>query len=226
MKRFAIYYASSRDVSLTREAARWLGRDPFTGAVLEPSINGFGRSTWEGIVADPSMYGFHATLKPPFRLAVGAREGDLRERLRTFAASRRPFEARLALGSLAHFVALVLSEPSPEFGSLAADCVREFDAFRAPASADELARRRRGRHNPAHLAYIDRWGYPYVMEEWRFHMTLTSNLPPETFPAVRDHLATLFEPLCHPPLVVDSVCLFQQPEPGAPFLAVERYPFR
>jgi hypothetical protein len=24
--------------------------------------------------------------------------------------------------------------------------------------------------------YLDRWGYPYVMEEFRFHMTLTGRL--------------------------------------------------
>jgi len=226
MRRLAIYYAPPAEAPLTREAARWLGRDAFTGLTLEPSaLNGFTRSEWQAIVADPQLYGFHATLKPPFRILEGVSDDQLRERLRCFAASRRQFDAPLILGALSRFLALVLAQPSAEFESLAADCVRAFDEFRAPPTAEELARRRRGRMNPAQLAYIDRWGYPYVMEEWRFHMTLTSSLGPETFSAAWSHLAQTFEPFCREPLRIDSICLFEQPEMDAPFRVLERFDF-
>ena len=225
MKRLAIYYAPPEDSPLSREAALWLGRNAFTNAVIEPEAKGFSRSEWEQIVQDPRVYGFHATLKAPFRLGEGADESDLFRRLRSFARTQRPFECRLMLGSLSYFLALVLAENSPGFQALAADCVRLFDEFRAAPTEEEIARRKLGRTSPAQLAHIERWGYPYVMEEWRFHMTLTSSLPMDAFEAARAHLKRIFEPLCRQPLLVDSICAFEQPEPGAPFRVVERFPF-
>ena len=79
-----------------------------------------------------------------------------------------------------------------------------------------LQRRRRARLTEAQSAYLMRWGYPYVMEEWRFHMTLTASLGPETFDAVRSHLTALFAPFCGTPMLVDSICLFEQAAASAP----------
>lgn len=96
MRRYAIYYAPAEDSALTRTAASWLGRDAFNGETLPlPPANGLARDEWLAVTADPRLYGFHATLKPPFRLAQGATAGELRRRLRDFAAAQRPFEARL-----------------------------------------------------------------------------------------------------------------------------------
>jgi putative phosphonate metabolism protein len=219
MRRLAIYYAPAEDSPLSRTAVQWLGRDAFADLTL-PGAK-------ETVIADPRVYGFHATLKPPFRLASGADESYLRERLRQFASSRSPFEAPpLQLGSLSSFLALTLSKPCPVFQELAAACVREFDRFRAPATEQEMARRRRAKLNPSQLAYLEQWGYPYVLDEWRFHMTLTSSLDPDTYRAMRKHLAELFEPHCQAPLRVDSICLFEQFGDEALFRALERYPFR
>jgi hypothetical protein len=135
VKRYAIYYAPAESAPLTRAATAWLGRDAFTGEVVQPpDTDGISREQWTGIVSDARVYGFHATLKPPFRLAEGTTEQALRERLRRFAAARRPFAAKLQLGSLARFLALVLARPCPEFVDLAAACVQEFDDF-APNQA-------------------------------------------------------------------------------------------
>lgn len=226
MKRFAIYYTPPADAAVTRAAAAWLGRDAFTGDALgAPPLDELGPSRWEEITADPRVYGFHATLKPPFRLSDGSSEDDLREQLRKFAASRQPFEARLGLGSISRFLALVLEWPCPEFVSLAADCVREFDSFRAAPSAQELERRRKPHLNPAQLAYVTQWGYPYVMEEWRFHMSLTCSLDPDASTKARKLLATTVAPCCREPFLVDSICLFEQPAAGAPFIVRERFRF-
>ncbi len=219
MRRFAIYYAPAEDSPLSRTAVEWLGRDAFADLTL-PNAQG-------AVTAEPRVYGFHATLKPPFRLADNADESDLRGQLRRFAASHPSFEAPpLQLGSLSSFLALTLSKPCPEFQELAAICVREFDRFRAPASEQETIRRRRAKLNPTQLTYLQQWGYPYVLDEWRFHMTLTSSLDPDTYRIAQNRLAELFEPHCRAPLRVDSICLFEQPEEGAPFRALERYPFR
>jgi putative phosphonate metabolism protein len=227
MKRFAIYYAPPEDAPLTRAASAWLGRDACTGAALiAPETNGLSRTQWEAVIADPRIYGFHATLKPPFQLAEGTSEMDLRERLHTFAASRARFEASVELGSISRFIALVLADPCSDFVSLAASCVREFDNFRAAPSPEELARRRHARLNQRQLTYLEKWGYPYVMDEWRFHMTLTASLGPETFHAAWSHLVQLFQPFCRDPLLVDSICLFEQEAQGAPFVVRARCYFR
>jgi putative phosphonate metabolism protein len=226
MKRYAVYYAPAQEEPLTGAASSWLGRCAFTHAALPaPQADGISREEWESITADPRLYGFHATLKPPFRLAGGRVTEELIDHLRKFAASRRPFDVSLEVGSLAGFLALVLSHPSPDFVQLAADCVREFDEFRATPHPEELARRRHARLNAAQQAYLARWGYPYVMEEWRFHMTLTASLNPPALEKARHYLTAVFEPICGQPLRVDSICLFEQPESGAPFVAQGRFPF-
>lgn len=227
MRRLAIYFAPEEDAGLTRLACSWLGRDAFRDCAVSASLNGFSRETWRAATSDPRLYGFHATLKPPFRLASHRREEELKESLRDFAASRDSFDAPpLRVGALSSFLALVLSEPCPAFSDLAAACVTEFDEFRSAPGEQELARRRRAKLNPVQLEHLARWGYPYVMEEWRFHMTLTSSLDPQTLAAMQPHLESLFAPYCQEPLRVDSLCLFEQPGEGEPFSVMERFYFR
>src|SRR5262245_35933258 len=144
--RYAIYFAPSEDSLLSRAAAAWLGRDPFRTSLTMPdgSVNGFTGDVWRAATAEPRVYGFHATLKPPFHLSDPASEAELVHRLRTFAETRKPFLApALRVTALSSFLALTLSEPCAPFEALAADCVREFDAFRAAPSDEELARRRK-----------------------------------------------------------------------------------
>jgi hypothetical protein len=149
------------------------------------------------------------------------------EDIREFAASRHAFDAPpLQVGALSRFLALTLSEPCPAFVELAEACVREFDGFRRPPGEQELARRRKAQLSPAQLAHLARWGYPYVMEEWRFHMTLTGSLEAAVFSELRPRLEDLFAPHCREPLRVDSICLFEQPDEGEPFRAIERFPLR
>jgi hypothetical protein len=88
-----------------------------------------------------------------------------------------------------------------------------------------MARRRRHRLTPQQDALLERWGYPYVMEAWRFHMTLTSSLGPVARQPIYSHLTQLFEPYCRDPMRVDSICLFEQPGEDEPFDVLERYPF-
>jgi hypothetical protein len=157
-------------------------------------------------------------------LVDAAGEQDLVRRLREFAATRPAFEApRLKLSAISSFLALMLSEPCPAFESLAADCVREFDSFREPPSEEELARRRKARLNARQIELLERWGYPYVFDEWRFHMTLTSSLDSPLLETIGTHLQDLFSPYCRQPLQVNSICLFEQPGAGEPFHVTERF---
>lgn len=227
MKRFSVYFAPPKDSPLSRIAASWLGRDAsaFSGhAPVDPPRNGFSREVWRASTSDPRRYGFHATLKPPFRLRSTAREEELIEQARAFSRQHKSFFAPpLEVSSVASFHALTLSEPCPAFQALAAACVRDFDHFRATPDEEELARRLRSKLSAKHCEYLDQWGYPYVMDEWRFHMTLTSSLAPRLFEQMGEHLKNLFSPYCGEPLPVDSICLFEQIDLAEPFNLLERF---
>ncbi len=142
--RYAIYAAPQPDTPLSTFANSWLGRDPDSGLPLQqPSVSGLTPGQVQARTADPRLYGFHATLKPPFRLAKGYDPAALDLALETFARSRAPVPVPpLRLAQLGNFIALVPGEVSDAVQALAADCVTGFDRFRAPADVAELARRR------------------------------------------------------------------------------------
>jgi hypothetical protein len=132
----------------------------------------------------------------------------------------------LAVANLAGFLALRETQPCPELQALADLCVAAVDAHRAPASSEELARRRRHGLSRTEDAMLERWGYPHVFTTWRFHMTLTQLMPPERHalfrPAAEAHVADAVAQ----PRMVDSLSLFMQPCAGAPFTLCERIPLR
>jgi hypothetical protein len=107
-------------------------------------------------------------------LKRGVDEKLLVRELDTFAAARQaPPRTPLRLGTPSDFIALVPQTPSPAIDRLAADCVEAFDQFRAPLSAAERKRRFAAGLSKRQAKYLERYGYPYVMDEFRFHMTLT-----------------------------------------------------
>lgn len=220
--RYAIYFAPSPDEPLAQIARRWLGRDCRTGAAIEqPRLEDVSPERLRELTADARRYGFHATLKAPFRLAEGRSTTQLRRSLREFTLVRHPFTVpRLVLTHSLGFPALVPEEPCPELDRLAADCVRAFDLYRASPTAEEIARRkaRNGSLTRRQLDHLKHWGYPYVFEDYRFHMTLGGPIADEDERhAVMAALADEFRDCLGKPLHVGAVCLFMEPEPGADF---------
>jgi hypothetical protein len=171
------------------------------------------------------MYGFHATLKPPMRLAT-AYDAFLADAT-ALAAGLAPFDLPpLAVADLSGFLALRETRPCPELHALADACVAGLDAHRAPANETELARRRRNGLPPAQEAMLTRWGYPHVMETWFFHMTLTQRLSGAERDAIRPLAEAHFAAALRAPRQVDAFCIFTQATPGAPFLIAERLALR
>jgi len=190
--------------------------------MIQPALLGI-----EEITAEPRRYGFHATLKPPMRLAEGRSWAELMTAVRTVAAGIAPFDLpRLAVHDLRGFLALRETEPCPALQALADACVEQLDPFRARPSEAELAARRGGRLSPEQGAMLARWGYPYVFGTWFFHMTLTrrlSELEKEVFlPAAEAYFAPVLE---LPRRVVD-LCIFTQAGPDAAFNIAERVRLR
>lgn len=217
--RYAIYFTPEREDPLTRTAERWLGRSAFGGQAHAPAaVSSFSASEIAFHTAAPRRYGFHATLKAPFRLAENRSEAALIAAVDRFAAEREPLTVdRLKLARLDGFFALVAAAPSPQLDRLAADVVTAFDPFRAALSAAEIERRHPDGLSPGQLKNLHKWGYPYVFEEFRFHMTLTGRVPAAEADRMEDAIATFFGPLLFEPLEVASLALFAEPEPGAPF---------
>ncbi len=217
--RYGIYFSPRRDSLLFSMGSKWLGRDAVFDAPLDPGLPDYiGQEDWLRVTESPRRYGFHATLKPLFRLAEGSQCEDLQAALHKFADRHRGFEApRLHLARLGRFLALTLSKRSEEFDSLAADCVGEFDRFRAAAGGHEQAERLAGARTEREREHVLRWGYPYVFDTWKFHMTLTCSLAPESLQFFERYLGRRFEPVCESPFLVDSICLFREPCPGGRF---------
>ena len=226
--RYAIYVAPAAATPLARFGAAWLGRDAEAGARLaRPAVAGFGAEALERITEVPRGYGFHATLAPPMRLASGCTPEMLDEALAAFAAARRPFRAPpLRLAALDGFLALVLAEASTAMQALEDDIIGAFQRFRAPPDPAEIARRTEvGRLTPRQEALFQEWGYPYVLDEFRFHMTLSGTLDADELQSLRRALAPLAAPLCAAPLEVSGIALFEQPARDTPFGLTRRYPF-
>jgi len=219
--RYAFYFTPPADDPLTDAAARWLGRDAFTGKVLAPdgeTLDGQRPDGWESLVAEPARYGFHATLKAPFHLAGGRTEADLLSALDVFAVETPAFTIpRLKIGRLGSFFALVPDGDADALDRFAADVVRAFEPFRAPLSAADIARRKPETLPEPERTYLHDWGYPYVFDAFRFHMTLTGPVPAERQDEVADHLETRFSSLIGGPLPVRGLALCIEPERGAPF---------
>jgi len=219
MSRVALYYAPLSDDPLTRLSSTWLGRDPITNAsVPQPDVNGIAE-----ITADPRSYGFHATLKPPMRLATGTNWTGFRTAVQTLAARIAPFDLPpLAVSDLRGFLALRETSPCAALESLADACVEQLDSFRDPISEDELARRRKANLSPEQDEMLLRWGYPYVFGTWFFHMTLTRRLSDAEKAVVRPAAESWFASALAIPRRVEDICIFTQATSGAAFILAER----
>jgi hypothetical protein len=95
--------------------------------------------------------------------------------------------------------------------------VMAFDDFRAPATEAELARRNQAKLTPRQRELLSAWGYPYVLDEFGFHLTLTDRIPREQRPTVERVLGDWFAGLLGADLPVDALGVFTEAEPGAPF---------
>jgi putative phosphonate metabolism protein len=221
--RVGIYYCPSEDDPLFIAGATWLGRDPATGAALEqPDIPGIAEVT-----AEARGYGFHATLKPPMRLAAGRSWDGLLDATRAVTARIEPFELpSLAVHDLHGFLALRETEPCAALQALADACVIELDEFRAAPSEAELARRRRARLSETQDAMLLRFGYPYVLATWFFHMTLTRRLSETEHRKWRPETERYLAGATAEGRAVTDICLFTQAATGAPFVIEARVPLR
>ncbi len=223
--RYAIYYTPDAGSALGRFGYGWMGFDPQSGQSLRlPDIEGLSQEEILRARGNQTKYGFHGTLKAPFRLNVDYTIGDLRTALETLCDQLRPFTVQgLKVSSLGSFLALVPVTRSVELIDLAESCVQQLDKFRAPLTEAEKERRRAVNLTPRQDMYLEAWGYPYVLDEFRFHMTLTGKLST----AEREKFLALLEaakgPLFQQPLPVTEICLYGDPGKDRKFRLLQRF---
>lgn len=225
--RYAVYFAPHPGTLAWLAGSHWLGR---CAALLRPlpqlDIHGVAKEELERLTAAPRRYGWHATLKAPFALAPGVDWLTLQHAVQTLADSLRPFSMPpLQVQRIDDFLALVPTRSHPanaEIQAAAAACVKQLQPLAAPLSAADLARRRAAGLTPRQDELLQQWGYPFVLEEFRFHMSLTGSLAGEredTVELVLDAAEQFFADL--PPLRFNSLALFAEPAPGADFVLLD-----
>jgi putative phosphonate metabolism protein len=226
--RFALYFTPVSGSALARFGAAILGYDCDAGVpVARRKLDGIDAAAAAGAAAEPARYGFHGTLMAPFELAAGRSAEELAAALRAFAAARAPVPlGRLKVAPIGGFTALVPADSQDAVRALANDCVTTFNAYRAPMSPDDRARRLAARLSPRQIELLDRWGYPYVFSEFRYHMTLTGRLAPDEQARWLAALAAAFVPLADAAVEIDAVSLLRQDDRGANFRVVAREPLR
>lgn len=221
--RYAIYFVPAAQSALYRYGSAILGYDCYTGNAVDfPDDSESTAVNWNELSKEPRRYGFHATLKAPFHLLPSHNEDQLVKAVQNFAYlghAVHTFEPTVRL--LNGFFAVMPLKAVPAIDALAASCTTIFDAFRAPITPQQRARLIALKLTESQTRNLDRWGYPYVLSEFQFHMTLTGKVPAGRRKAV---LAVLQKGLRRigiaEPIAVDRLALLKQESPGASFRVV------
>jgi putative phosphonate metabolism protein len=222
--RYAVFFAPSPESALWRFGSAVLGYDAATGHEVDQFVpSSVLRETWRALTEEPRRYGFHATLKAPFRLAEGATEPTVIAALQDFCRTETPFGLALEVSRLDSFIALTPTSALPLLAVLERKIVEVFDCFRGPLNEAERARRLSAPLTPRQREFLDRFGYPYVLDEFRFHMTLSGRLPVELLPGAMQQVKDAFTALSSASVVLDRLAVFR--EEGGRFRIVTNIPF-
>ena len=226
--RYAIYFAPAPESALWRFGAATIGYDAASGRDIPtmPPV-GYEHAVWGRLTEEPRRYGFHATLKAPFHLAMGPSEAQLLAAVRDFSARSvaQPI-GRLQVSCIGSFVALTVIGDATPINHFAADVMRAFEPYRAPLSKADRSRRLTVPLSKRQIAYLDRFGYPYVCEEFRFHLTLTGALPQAMREPVRQALAEAYtRSVSSAPSLLDALSVVKQDRRDGRFRLIARFPF-
>lgn len=218
-KRFAVYYAPPKGSDFATAGAAWLGWDADAGkSAPHPDLG----LDLDEMTATPRKYGLHATIKPPLRLTVPP--AAFLEAVEALAQSETPVNmGRLQLRPLDGFLAIVPEDQPQPLVDLAARVVRDLDAFRAPLTDAEFAKRRTADLSLRQVEMLRDWGYPYVMNEYWFHVTLSGRLSLKLMPEALRAAQAWFGPVLEHPHWLRELAVFGEDARGQ-FHVLRRFP--
>ena len=224
--RYAIYFAP-RPGSLWWEfGCSWLGRDPATGRDCSfPQVDGLAENDIRCWTSPPRVYGWHATLAAPFRLAAGYGESDVHRVASALAGTFAAVAFDVLPVDMGDFVALAPTHAVARLTDIACSSTRRVSVLSAPLDPGDFSRRAAGDLTARQRQNLQDWGYPYTMDEFRFHMTLTGSLPAPDRVRVISALGRYLAALRPGPLNVDGISVFRQARAGASFSLTRRFGF-
>jgi putative phosphonate metabolism protein len=218
--RYAIFYTPPPG-PLTEFGAGWLGWDSRRGTcVAHLDTLGFDVSA---LTHAARKYGFHGTLMAPFHLAAGTTQGTLMNAVEAFVKTTRA--ATVDSLSLQHYHGFLALRPDGKINGLnrlAERIVTDFASFRAPATPDELARKRKTGLTARQDLNLVTWGYPHVLDDFQFHLTLTGRIDAETAMTLIKTLGPQITHLLPRPFRIDHIALMGQDKDGM-FHEIQRY---
>ena len=226
-ERYAVYFVPPHDSALAAFGRSWLGYDIETGEPVEHSaFKGIAPTRLKALTSGPRPYGFHGTIKPPFELAPTVSLDGLLTATRICAASSTPADIPpLEVVTIGKFVALSPIKSSLKLEGLATNFVRALEGFRRHQTDKEMARYRQNKLTVHQEQMVDHWGYPFVLEEFRFHMTLSDRIDDEDERA--DVLAAAHaacEDLLGQSVPVKEVAVCMQPSARDAMRVIQRIP--
>lgn len=224
-KRVAIFYAPGSQTPLANFGAQWLGWDvEHAKSVPHPEIDDLPEPI-EALVATPQKYGFHGTLKAPFRLHENQTLDGLGAAMKAFSEQHRKFFiGQMKVAKLGSFVAIIQENPSDEFANFASNIVTHFEDYRAPLTDEDIVKRRKAKLTPRQDELMLKWGYPFIFNEFKFHLTLTGKLSEQNAQTVCDRLTDHLKPILDTPVEAVDLCLYGERKDGR-FEIIERFPF-
>ncbi len=221
--RYAIFWLPPADSALAAFGCEWFGICPERGAVGAPATFGLPADAAAEAIARPRRYTLHGTIVAPFRPAEGVTGETLADELRAFCVRRTARRTGpLRLSRFSRHLALIPEGGTARLDWLAAEAVTHFNAFRAPATETDLARYPAEQHSERQRRFVRDFGYPYVLSDFLFHITLAGPLAPEPLDEVQTALAPRLQPLTVAPLEIGSLCLLGEPDQAAPFRLIAR----
>lgn len=227
-QRYAVYFSPADDSALGVFGASVLRRQAHTPDVFHnPDLPYDFDNTplWHSCIKKPAHYGFHATLKAPFELAHGQSVDALMKDVAEYCATRQPLSLEgLEPRRTRRFDALAFEQQPQEVHDFANACVERFEKYRAPLSTSDLQRRHKDSLTDEQTDYLNRYGYPYVFNQFNFHMTLSGTQADDANGWLQ-WLRTIYPLMVTEPPVLDRLSVFHQPDRQTPFIRIAEFCF-
>jgi hypothetical protein len=226
--RYALSYVPEKDSPLSNFGREWLGRDIDTAEELEQhQVPGVAKERLKELTHWRRSDGLHGVLKPPFHLNPGSSFNGLMDTAHLFAQFLEQVEIpQLEVNIIGKFVALTPTIASRQLVELASDCVRVFEGYRKPIMVDVDSRYRHDKLTVYQKRMLKHWGYPYVMEEFRFFIPLTDRIEDdEERNLITKAITKISKPVLKQPLSIRELTVLGQISRQDPMRIVTRIPF-
>ncbi len=223
--RYAVFYLPPSDSPLADFGAQWFGYDIRTGKFREPIQT----TTFDlkELTKISHRYGLHATLKAPFRLKKKYDLSNLFKRVEKQASKSEPFTyPSMKITQLAGFPALMPKHNRAKMVHLEERLVHKLNKFGKKPDQSTSDRRRKVKLNALEQEYFRLYGYPYVLDHFRFHLTLCDKAERSTRSVISSFLEENYSEVLTSSLEVREIAVVGERKSDGYFEELERFALR